>query len=79
MDVRGELKKLLLDIGIDEVVVGGINPDWPLMRHALDSLGYAQFVVGVEERFGIRVLDRYSLRIRSLNDFAGLVEKGAGG
>ena len=78
MDIRDELKELMLEQGIEDEVVNGINPDWPLMRHVFDSLGYTRFVVGVEERFGVRVTDRYSLRIRSLNDFAGLVERAAG-
>ena len=78
MDIRAELKKLMLEQGIEEEVVSGINPDWPLMRHVFDSLGFTRFVVGVEERFGITVYDRYSLRIRSLNDFAGVVKKESG-
>ncbi|MEJ2199690.1 MAG: acyl carrier protein [Desulfuromonadaceae bacterium] len=79
MDIRDELKKLILEQGIEAEVVNNIHPEWPLMRHVFDSLGYAEFVVAVEERFGIKVSDRYSLRIRSLNDFAGLVAKETAG
>lgn len=75
MAVREELKELLLELGIDKEVVDAINPAWPLMRHIFDSLGYARFVVALEERFGFRVFDRYSLRIRSLDDFSCLVER----
>jgi acyl carrier protein len=73
MDVAEELKKLILTIGVDEKVVDTINPEWPLVGHVLDSLAYTEFVEAVENRFGFRMLDRYSLRVTSLNEFAGLV------
>ncbi len=64
--------------GIDAESVRGLNAGWPLMRHVFGSLGNTRFVVGMEERFGITAFDRYSLRLRSLNDFAGLVAKESG-
>lgn len=73
MDVTEELKKLILTIGIDEKVFDAINPEWPLVGHVLDSLAYTEFVEAVENHFGFRMLDRYSLRVTSLNEFAGLV------
>ncbi len=73
MDVIEELKKLILSIGIDSQVVDTINPKWPLAGHVLDSLAYTAFVEAVESRFGFTMLDRYSLRVTSLNEFAGLV------
>ncbi len=73
MDVTEELKKVILSIGIDRQVVDTINPEWPLVGHVLDSLAYTDFVEAVESRFGFRMLDRYSLRVTSLNEFAGLV------
>jgi acyl carrier protein len=73
MDVTEELKKVILSIGIDKQVVDTINPEWPLSGHVLDSLAYTEFVEALESHFGIRMLDRYSLRVTSLNEFAGLV------
>lgn len=73
MDVIEELKKVILSIGIDRQIVDTINPDWPLSGHVLDSLAYTEFVEAVENHFGFRMLDRYSLRVTSLNEFAGLV------
>ena len=73
MDVTEELKKVILSIGIDRQVVDTINPERPLVGHVLDSLAYTDFVEAVESRFGFRMLDRYSLRVTSLNEFAGLV------
>lgn len=73
MDVNAELKELIRGMGIEENVVNSINPEWPLVGHVLDSLAYTEFVAAVESRFRFRMLDRYSLRVTSLNEFAGLV------
>ncbi len=73
MDVAAELKNLMLKLGADKGVVDTINPEWPLAGHVLDSLAYTEFVAAIEERFGIRMLDRYSMRVTSLNEFTGLV------
>ena len=69
MNVADELKKVMLDLGVGEKMVNSINPGWPLAGHVLDSLAYADFVVAAEERFGVKILDRYRLRLISLNDF----------
>ena len=69
MNVTDELKKMILSLGVEENIVDSINPDWPLAGHVLDSLAYADFVAATEERFDVRILDRYRLRLVSLNDF----------
>jgi acyl carrier protein len=69
MNVADELKKVIVNLGIEESIVDSINPGWPLAGHVLDSLTYADFVVATEEHFGVRILDRYRLRLISLNDF----------
>jgi len=73
MDVAGELKKVILGLGVERSVVDSINPGWPLAGHVLDSLAYGEFVAAAEERFGVKIVDRYRLRLISLNDFTGYV------
>ena len=69
MNVAEELKQVILGLGIEDSVVNTINPLWPLAGHVLDSLAYTDFVVAAEEHFGVRILDRYRLRLISLTDF----------
>jgi len=70
MNIADELKKIILGLGIEESIVNEINPAWPLAGHVLDSLSYTDFVVAAEDYFGIRILDRYRLRLISLTDFS---------
>ncbi len=73
MKVINELKELMLRIGIDGSIVSEIDPELPLAGHVIDSVDYPSFVVAVEERYGIKIADRYSLKLRSLNDFKNFI------
>lgn len=73
MDVIGELKKIMLEIGIEESIVNDIKPDERIAGSAMDSTDYPAFLVEVEERYGIAITDRYSLKLRTLNDFKNLI------
>jgi len=75
MDIIEELKKLLMKAGVEEDVVNEQNPYTPLAAHVLDSLGYSDFIVSVEERFGITFHDPDSIFIRSLNDIKKIIEE----
>lgn len=77
MDIIDEMKKLLLNVGVEEEVVNEINPYMPLAAHILDSLGYSEFIVSVEERFGVKFHDPDSIFIRSLNDIKKIIEEKA--
>jgi acyl carrier protein len=74
MTVINELKELMLDIGIEEGIVNGVGPDQILAGHVMDSVHYTAFIVAIEERFAIRVTDRYALKLRTLNDFSGYIK-----
>lgn len=76
MDVIGELKKIMLEIGIEESIVNDIKPDERIAGSAMDSTHYPAFLVEVEERYGIAITDRYSLKLRTLNDFKNLIYPG---
>ena len=74
MDIIDELKILLLKVGVEVDVVNEVNPYLPLAAHILDSLGYTEFIVAVEERFGIKMHDPDTIFIRSLNDIKKIIE-----
>jgi acyl carrier protein len=74
MPVINELKEMMLDIGIEERIVNGVDPEEILAGHVMDSVHYTAFIVAIEERFKIRVSDRYALKLRTLNDFSGYIK-----
>ncbi|HOI16295.1 MAG TPA: phosphopantetheine-binding protein [Geobacteraceae bacterium] len=65
-----ELKELMLNIGIEEDLVRGVNPAEPLSLQGVDSVDCPAFAMAVEERYGVRISDTDSLRLKTLNDFA---------
>jgi len=73
MNTIDELKKLMRKIGIEEGIVNGTDPAQPLAGRAMDSIDYPAFIAAVEERYGIIITDRYSLKLRSLNDFMNFI------
>ena len=76
MSVTEELKELMLDIGLEESIVNGVGADQILAGHVMDSVHYTAFIVAIEERYGIRVTDRYALKLRTLNDFRNYINPG---
>jgi len=65
-----ELKELMLNIGIEEDLVRGVNPAEPLSLQGVDSVDCPAFAMAVEERYGVGISDTDSLRLKTLNDFA---------
>ena len=76
MPVINELKELMLDIGVEESIVNEVGPEQILAGHVMDSVHYTAFIVAIEERYGIRVTDRYALKLRTLNDFNNYISPG---
>ncbi len=74
MAVINELKELMLRIGIDESIVREVDPAQAIAGHVMDSADYPAFIVAVEERYGVKIADRYSLKLRSLNDFKNFID-----
>jgi acyl carrier protein len=68
MDLIDEMKEILLKIGVEESVVKELSPYLPLAGHVLDSMGYTEFAVAVEECFGVKILDPEAAFIKSLSD-----------
>lgn len=71
-----ELKELMLSIGMDNDLVQGIDPERLLAHQGVDSLDCPAFAVAVEKRYGIRISDTDSLRLKTLNDFVHHIEAG---
>jgi len=76
MPVINELKELMLDIGVEESIVNEVGPEQILAGHVMDSVHYTAFIVAIEERYDIRVTDRYALKLRTLNDFNNYISPG---
>jgi acyl carrier protein len=71
-----ELKGIMLKIGIEEGLVGELKPAQPIAGRIMDSVDYPAFLAAVEERFGVRIEDRYALKLKSLNDFMDYINEG---
>jgi len=77
MDAFNELKELMVKIGLKESVVNEVDPTQPLAGRVMDSLAYSAFLVAVEERYGVKIVDRYALKLKSLNDFQNFINHGS--
>ncbi|MDD2338160.1 MAG: alpha/beta fold hydrolase [Geobacteraceae bacterium] len=69
-----QLRELIVQVGGNAQTVHELDPEQAVAHNALDSFGFTAFIVAIEERFAIRVSDKSSVKLRSLNDFAGYVE-----
>ncbi len=76
LTVVNELKELMLKIGIDENIVKEVDPTQAIAGQVMDSADYPAFIVAIEERYGVKIADRYSLKLRSLNDFKNYIKPG---
>jgi acyl carrier protein len=70
MATINELKELMLNIGVDGDIVAGVDPAEALYMQGVDSLDCPAFAMAVEERYGVKVSDADSLKLKTLNDFA---------
>ena len=69
-----QLRELMVQAGGNAQTVRELEPDQAVAHNALDSFGFTAFIAAIEERFAIRVSDKSSVKLRSLNDFAQYVE-----
>lgn len=74
MDIIQELRKLLIRVGINEADATEYNQYWPLAGRIMDSVEYSEYLVAVEERFGITFEQQGEFFVRSLNDFKEAIE-----
>ena len=72
--VIDQLRELVVQAGGNAQTVRELEPDQAVAHNALDSFGFTAFISAIEERFAIRVSDKSSVKLRSLNDFAQYVE-----
>ncbi len=70
MATVNELKELMLKIGVKKEIVAGVDPAKPLTLQGVDSVDCPAFAVAVEERYGVKLSDADSLKLKTLNDFA---------
>lgn len=70
MATINELKELMVNIGINRDIVANVDPSEPLTLQGIDSLDCPAFAVAVEERYGVKMSDADSLKLKTLDDFA---------
>ncbi len=68
MDLIDEMKEILLKVGVEESVVKELSQYLPLAGHVLDSMAYTEFMVALEDRYGVKLLDPEAAFIKSLSD-----------
>ncbi len=69
MATINELKELMLKIGIKADLVAAVKPAEPLTLQGIDSVDCPAFAVAVEEKYGVKLSDADSLKLKTLNDF----------
>lgn len=70
-----ELRGIMIEIGINSELVKDIDPAVPIISQGMDSVDYPAFAVEVENRYGIKISDSDSLRLKTLNDFIEFINK----
>ena len=73
MATINELKELMLNIGVNGDIVAGVDPAEALSLQGVDSLDCPAFALAVEERYGVKISDADSLKLKTLNDFANYI------
>jgi len=74
MDVSSEqLRQVMIEAGVESRVALGLRPDEPLLKQGMDSIDFPAFALAIEERYGVKIEERDSLSLRTLNDFAAYV------
>ena len=68
-----ELKELMLQIGMDKTLVEGLNATEPLAQQGVDSVDFPSFALAVEAKYGVKVSDADSMRLKSINDYVAFV------
>jgi acyl carrier protein len=71
----GILRELLIEAGVEQSTALAVQPALPLLRQGVDSLDYPAFCLAVESRFGLTIDERYSMSLRTLDDFAAYINE----
>jgi acyl carrier protein len=64
-----ELKEMMLNIGVDRELVSRVDPSKPLTLQGVDSVDCPAFAVAVEKKYGVKIPDSESLKLKTLKDF----------
>ncbi|MHC1713482.1 MAG: acyl carrier protein [Solidesulfovibrio sp.] len=60
--------------GIEEKVIAAVRPDTPLLLQGLDSVDFPSFVAALEERYHVEIPEEKAWSLRTLDDFAALLD-----
>lgn len=68
-----ELKELMLEIGMEKALVDALDATQPLAKQGVDSVDCPSFALAVEAKYGVKLSDSDSMRLKSINDFVAFV------
>lgn len=66
-------KEMFRDAGVKDEILRDLPPDASLIDAGVDSLDFANVLLAIEERFGVKIPDEDALEIDSLRKLAGYV------
>lgn len=75
MPTIDELRKLMLEVGVEAATVSAIDPATALARYDFDSLDWPVFIIAVENRYGIKISDSDALKLKTLDDFIQFIKE----
>ncbi len=70
MAVTGnDIIAVMLEAGLDPVIVGELKPDVPLFQQGLDSIDLPVMAVAAEKKYGVDLSDADTTKLRTINEF----------
>lgn len=70
-----EMRELMLQIGMDKALVAGLDPASPLTAQGVDSVDCPAFAVALEGKYKVKISDKDSMQLRTINDFVAYVNR----
>jgi acyl carrier protein len=71
-----DLRQAMIEAGIETRIAMGVRPDEPLAKQGVDSIDFPAFAAALEERYRVKIEEKDSLSLRTLNDFAAYLSAG---
>ena len=71
----GDLKELMMQIGMDKKLADGLDPALPLAGQGVDSVDCPAFAVALEAKYNVKISDTDSMKLRTINDFVAFVNR----
>jgi len=67
------VRQMFRDAGVKEKIIGGVTAEASLVDAGVDSLDFANVLLSIEERYGLKIPDEEALALDSLASMAAYV------